>query len=180
MAPPADLECSGHAPIVKISKHQFNSFLEHLLVLESGECWHFNYNTLSNDGLTFAQAIQHGDAITISDGSFQDQFSTAVWIVEGLCSIGRIVGDVTVYGAVKDQSTYQSELTGINSHLVCAKQLCKFFHITYGSIELRCDGQLALDKAFNYVSIIRIEDPNYDLLFVFHTLWAHPPLTWMF
>ncbi len=47
-------------------------------------------------------------------------------------------------------------------------------------MELGCDGQSALDKAFNYVSLIRIEDTNYDLLFALQNLWAYSPITWSF
>ncbi len=60
------------------------------------------------------------------------------------------------------------------------KKLCEFFNITQGSIELGCDGLSALDKAFNYVSIINIEDSNYDLLLTIRNLWAYSPLTWKF
>ncbi len=79
---------------------------------------------------------------------------------------------MTVPGTAKDQSAYRSELAGLYCILLGAKQLCEFFNITQGSIELGCDGQSALDKAFNYVSIIKIEDSNYDLLFAIRNLWA--------
>lgn len=121
--------------------------------------------------------IEQGDPIANSDSSFQDQFGTATWVLEGLCFIGRIIGDVTIPGAAKDQSAYRRELAGIYSLLVCAVHLCDLFDITSGFIELWCDGQSALDKAFNYVSIIRIEVPNYDLLFAICTFWAHSPRT---
>jgi hypothetical protein len=127
-----------------------------------------------------AKAIQEGEAIAISDGSFQDQYGTAAWALEGSGSKGRIVGAVTVPGTAKDQSAYRSELAGLYCILLGAKKLCEFFNITQGSIELGCNGQSALDKAFNYVSIIKIEDSNYDLLFAIRNLWAYSPLTWKF
>lgn len=37
-----------------------------------------------------------------------------------------------------------------------------------------------IDKVFNYVAIIRMEDSNYDLLHSIKTLWAHSPLHWTF
>jgi hypothetical protein len=116
--PPKDLEratiyttknrimCSGHSPILKESICNFNSFLEYLLALEPSERWCFDYLTLSDDGSTMVRAIRQGDAIAISDGSFQDQFGTAAWVIEGARPTGRIVGDVTVPGTAKDQSAY--------------------------------------------------------------------------
>ena len=72
------------------------------------------------------------------------------------------------------------ELAGIYSILVMAKKVCDYFQISQGSIELGCDEQSALDKAFNYVSIIRIEDADYDLLHAIRTLWAQSPIRWKF
>jgi hypothetical protein len=37
-----------------------------------------------------------------------------------------------------------------------------------------------LDKAFNCVSIIRIEDPNYDILSAIRALWTQSTLLWTF
>jgi hypothetical protein len=142
-----------------------DSFLHYLRLAESGESWCFAHLDLGDDGETLAKSIQDGDAIAISDGSFQDQYGTAAWALEGQGPSGRIVEAVTAPDTAKDQSAYRSELTGIYCILLCAKKLCEYFKITQGSIELGCDGQAALDKAFNYVSIIKIEDPNYDLLF---------------
>ncbi len=148
------------------------SFPHYLQLAEHGENWCFSHIDLGDDGFTLSNALQDGDTIAISDGSFQDQYGMAAWALEGLGPSGRIVGAVTVPGMAKDQSAYCSELAGIYCILLCVKKLCEFFQITQGSIELGCDGQAALDKAFNYVSIIKIEDSNYDLLFTIQSLWA--------
>jgi hypothetical protein len=144
---------------------QADSFLHYLRLAEPGENWCFEHLDLRDDGATFSKAIQDGDAIGISDGSFQDQYGTAAWALEELGSSGRIVGSAMAPGTAKDQSAYRSKLTGIYCILLCAKKLCEYFKITQGSIELGCDGQAVLDKAFDYVSIIKIEDSNYVLLF---------------
>jgi hypothetical protein len=127
-----------------------------------------------------AEAIKQGTAIAVSDGSFQDQYGTAAWVMEGECSIGRISGEVVMPGTSQDQSAYRSKLFGIYSIMVCTKKLCEYFQITSGFITLGCDGQSALDKAFNQVSILQVGESNYDLLFATRTLWAHSPLTWTF
>jgi hypothetical protein len=135
---------------------------------------------MQDDGSILAQAIQEGEAIAISDRSFHDQYGTAAWVLEGCVSIGRAIGANVVSGTAKDQSAYRSELAGIFSILVFAKKMCEFFQITSRAIELCCDGQSALDNAFNFVSLIQLEDPNYDLLQAIRTLWASSPLTWKF
>ncbi len=68
----------------------------------------------------------------------------------------------------------------IYSILVGMKQVCQFFKITQGATKLGCDGQAALDKALNYVSLIRPEDANYNILQAIWTLWAYSSIVWKF
>ncbi len=88
--------CSGHSPILKDIPSSTESFFQHLAFSLPGERWCFDYVDISNDGSVIAQAIQQGEAIAVSDGSFQDQFGTASWVIEGSCPVGRIVGAVIV------------------------------------------------------------------------------------
>ncbi len=82
-------------------------------------------------------------------------------LIEGKDAVGRMRGAVIIPGSSKDQSAYRSELAGLYSIMVAIKKICEFFNLREGSIELGCDGQSAIDKAFNYVSLIRIEDADY-------------------
>jgi hypothetical protein len=172
--------CSGYAPIRVAQAPRAEFFLQHLQMAAQGERWCFSHLDMEDDGQIIALAIQQGEAIAISDGSFQDIYGTAAWVVEGTDSNGRALGAVVVPGSAKDQSAYRSELAGLYSILVFVKQLCEFYQISSGSIELGCDGQSALDKAFNYVSLIRVEDANHDLLQAIRTLWAYSPIVWRF
>ncbi len=174
------LVCTGYAPQIKECISRASSFSDFIRESNIGEKWCLEHLDLTGDGSHIAQAIMEGDAIAISDGSYQDTYGTASWVIEGQDSSGRLVGDVIVPGSASDQSAYRSELAGIYSILVTVKKVCEYFHILQGSIELGCDGQSALDKAFNYVSIIRIEDADHDLLHAIRNLWAHSPLIWKF
>jgi hypothetical protein len=174
------LVCTGWAPIKYTQNPKADTFLQHLSRLDPEEHWCFDYLDMTDDRYIMAEAIKQGNAIAVSDGSFQDQYGPAAWVLEGDSSSGRISGAVTAPGNAKDQSAYRSELTGIYSIMMCTKNLCEYFNITSGSITLGCDGQSALDKAFNQVSILQIGESNYDLLFAIRTLWANSPLTWTF
>jgi hypothetical protein len=57
-------------------------------------------------------------------------------------------------------------------------QVVQFFHITAGSLEVACDGALALSKIFSLVSLAQLNNPCYDLLFVAQKLYRQSPLTW--
>lgn len=121
-------------------------------------------------GEILSHAIHQVDTIAISDSSLKDQYGTAAWVIEGCSYVGHLVGAAIVPGTNKDHSAYKSDLVGIYSILVAVKHICKYIHIKHGRIELGCDGKMALDKAFNYVSLVHIEDANYDLPHAIHTL----------
>ncbi len=135
---------------------------------------------MKDDGHILAEALYQGTAIAVSDGSFHEQYGTAAWVLEGENSMGRISGAVISPGTSQDQSAYRSVLTGIYAIMIGVKNLCEYFQIKSGSNVLGCDGQAALDKACNHVSILQVGEPSYDLLFAIKTHWAHSPVTWSF
>jgi hypothetical protein len=77
--------------------------------------------------------------------------------------VGHIIGRVISPGTGSDQSVYRSELSGILAIMIMVKHICSYHHISEGSIELACDGLSALNKALSQMSILQLEDPNYDL-----------------
>jgi hypothetical protein len=81
-------------------------------------------------------------------------------------------------GGPSDHSSYCSELSGIYSILVMINQLCVYYKILDGEIEIACDGLSALNKAFSLVSILSIDDSNYDLLGAIQHQWKASPVQW--
>jgi len=59
------------------------------------------------------EAVITGQAVAVSDGSFQDQCRSAAWTIEGMTSTYHIVGKGRMPGTPTDQSTYCSELFGL-------------------------------------------------------------------
>ncbi len=53
---------------------------------------------MEDDGIALRQAIQSFDAIAVSDGSYQDSFGSAAWVLEGTTDKGRITGVVGTPG----------------------------------------------------------------------------------
>ncbi len=90
----------------------------------------------------------------------------------------RIIGCVISPGNGSDQSTYRSELSGNLAVVIMVKNLCTYHNIVEGSVELACNGFSALNKAFSYVSILQIEDPNYDLIAAIKHWWLYSLLLW--
>ncbi len=57
-------------------------------------------------------------------------------------------------------------------------QCVQYYNISEGSIEVACDGESALNKIFSYMSLLHINDPCYDLLFIAQKLLRRSPLLW--
>jgi hypothetical protein len=141
------------------------------------EKWCFSNQNFEDDGAILALAIIQGDAIAVSDGSYQDTYGTASWVLEGANSTGRLLGDVVVPGNERDQSAYRSELTKIYAILLTVSKLCQYYKINRGAMELGCDGKSALEKALGNKPI-NIEDSNYDLLSAICKLRNSLPISW--
>lgn len=125
--------CPGYASTCSSNRSSETTLKQHLPRADAGEKWRFTHIDMVDEGKMIANTIAIGEAIAISNGSFKDLYSTAAWVLEG------------------------------DSILAFAKNLCNFYKITTGSIELGCDGQSALDKAFN-----------------FRDLWVSSSITWKF
>jgi hypothetical protein len=133
---------------------------------------------MEDNGLTIVEALKNREAIAVSDGSFKTEYGTAAWVIEGVDSHGRILGQVIAPGGPSDQSPYRSELTGIYSIMIMVNRLCEFYDIKEGEIELACDGLSALDKCFSHVSVLHVDDPNYDLIGAIKHQWIFSPVFW--
>jgi hypothetical protein len=94
---------------------------------------------------------------------------TASWVLQGPNS--RCTGQLICPGSAADQNSYRSEVSGLLAILMMVDQFATFFHIKHGSIEINCDGESALNKIFSYVSVLRLNEPCYDLIFIAQKLW---------
>ncbi len=56
----------------------------------------------------------------------------------------------------------------------------KSYGISDGEIEFSCDGLSAIDKAFSFVSLLHVDNSNYDLLGAIKNQWAYSPAEWKF
>jgi hypothetical protein len=133
---------------------------------------------LQDDGDIVAEAIRNRTAIAVSDGSFKDTYGTAAWVLEGDSSDGRIVGRVIAPGNDVDHSAYRSELSGILAVMIMVKHICEHHKIKEGAVELACDGLSAIDKAFSYVSLLHIDEPDFDLIAAIKHQWRYSPILW--
>ena len=135
--------------------------------------------TINEDKRKIVESIQSGTAIAVSDGSYKDDIGTAAMILEAPTG-ERLTVSMCVPGPPQCQDAYRSELAGLLSILCIAELLVEQFAITDGSIEVGCDGQGALHRAFRDIGYATPAGKHFDLLLVIHAKLNKSPLTWKY
>ena len=79
--------------------------------------------------------MTEGSAITVSDGSFKEEWGTAAVITEGNENVRqRITSTSTTPGTAKDQDAYRSELTVLCHLIYIIETICEKHNIRSGGI----------------------------------------------
>jgi len=110
-----------------------------------------------------------GQAVTVSNGSFQDQCGSAAWTIEGTMSAHRIVGMGWMPGTTMDQSAYCSKLFGLWGMLRMIQNFITDQQIQTGQIMIACDGLSAIRQARSSRPV-DLEAVHYDLIGAIHQL----------
>jgi len=140
--------------------------------------WQCEY-TIEGSVTELSQAIQQGQAIAVSDGSYQLSAGAAAWTIEGHTKAHRIKGAGLTPGHDTDQSAYRSELFGLWGILYSLKQFTTQHNIISGHVRIACDGLSALRKA----QVQRATEPSeahYDLILAIRHLQEVLPLLFSF
>jgi len=85
-----------------------------------------------------------GRVFSFSDGSFKDKHGTAAWVIEAESSGNRCTGVNITPGAPSDQSAYRNEVSGLSGIATMVREICAFYHIIAGTVQIGCDGLSAL------------------------------------
>jgi hypothetical protein len=88
-------------------------------------------------------------AIAISDGYHRNKWGTVSWrIMSDTNEAEKWAGIYVKSGRKDDQSAFRSKLGGIYAMAVAIELLCKFFHISNGSVSFGSDCEAALYYIF--------------------------------
>ena len=91
-----------------------NTIEEAIRKLDPSQRWSVQKVTMSRDkGKALANAIEAGNAIAVSDGSFKSEFGTAAWTVRGSSDSDYMTGVNVTPGTASKQSAFCSKLSGI-------------------------------------------------------------------
>jgi hypothetical protein len=94
--------------------------------------------------------MKEGRAIAISDGSHKNKWVTASWrIMSDTNEAEQRTGLYVTPGRKDDQSAFRIEIGGIYAMAVAIELICKFFHISNGSVSFGSDREAALYYIFD-------------------------------
>jgi len=158
--------CTGTAEIMPQRLREYTSFTKFLQEQQDLH-WCTKNCFIVNEGRNLVEAIisgLQGNIMAISDGSYKDSLGTAAWTIGTEEEESLLSGTVVCPGAESDQSSYRSELTGLYAILAIIDQLCQFYSVNEGMIQIACDGLSALNMAFDHPPILTRDLPDYDLL----------------
>ena len=133
-----------------------------------------------DNALYVAQAIRDGDAIAVSDGSYKQERGTAAFTIRGKTEIHPVTGVNMVPGYYADHQSYRAELSGLYGVVCTVEDICLQHKITDGCIEIGCDGEQAVYKAFDTDRSLTPRSNDFDLLTAIRAKVKKSPLTWKY
>jgi hypothetical protein len=176
------LICSGSGSIMSNPKVRYDTFDEFVRSKPDLE-WCTRNLKIASDCSELVDGIKagfKGTIMAISDGSFKDTYGTAAWTIGVTDGDQYISGQVICPGDGTDHSSYRSELTGIYVILAITNQLCEYYDIQEGAIEIGCDGLSALQTSFDYGPHLSYDIPNYDLIGAIYHMRKMSKVSWTY
>jgi hypothetical protein len=131
--------------------------LSHLVPATS---WAVTHVLITDEGAASTATIREGRCVSVSNGSFKNQYGTSAWAIEAESSVDRRTGvdippaavskenrgkEVNILpGSPTDENAYRSEVAGLLGIAPTVREICAFHDITAGTVYLGCDGLSAL------------------------------------
>jgi hypothetical protein len=113
--------------------------------------WLFRHTLCSIKFHDLVDAIKEGRAIAISDGSHKNKWGSVSWrIMADTNEDEQWAGLHVKPGRNDDESAFRSEIWGIYAMAVAIELICRFFHISNGSVSFGSDCQVALYYIFDW------------------------------
>ena len=134
----------------------------------------------ADNGAAIAQLIQEGQAIAVSDGSYDQGISTSAFVLTSRTKptqpLANVTGSNVVPGNPSEQDSYRAELGGIMGILTALEIICNLHSITHGEIEIGLDGEGAYKVIFTD-KWVKAKDKAYDLINAVRHKLSSLPLT---
>jgi len=140
--------------------------------------WAFASYKTTDNGKQIASAFLHGTCEAVSDGSYKDGSGTAAWMIQDMTSKNILSGTAIIPGHSSDQSTYRSELGGIFSIVAMIHNICAYYNITKGQIQIACDGLGPLTQCFAKYQNPSPSTAHFDMITSIRNMIGNTPIDW--
>jgi hypothetical protein len=157
---------SGHQEREHSSASILYGTFDQYLEAQQQYAWLFRHTLCSIKFQDLVDAIKEGRAIEISDGSQKNKWGTASWrIMEETNEAEEWARLQHVTPRRKDdQSDFRSEIGGLYAMTAAIELLCKFFHISNGSVSFGSDCKAAMYCIFDRNKKATATTNSYDLI----------------
>jgi hypothetical protein len=89
---------TGHSPSSAATIEVIGQTLQDRLSrLAPATSWAVTHVLVTDDGSAIAAAIREGRCVSVSDGSFKDQYGTSAWAIEAESSVDRCTGKIFLH-----------------------------------------------------------------------------------
>jgi hypothetical protein len=172
---PTSILCHGSQPMIQQDPTTELTFKD---MISENDQWSIRTLHCADNANNIAEAIRHGTAVAVCDGSYKEQFGTAGFVLQcGDCQTARITGAHVTPGHPEDINPYRSELGGILAIVVVAEAIAIYHDIQSGTIELGCDCQSGITAIFEH-EYDTPKQPHHDLIHEIRQKIANSRLTW--
>jgi len=174
--------CTGSGHILTPPIRTYATFYDFLKAQPDLD-WCTHNLVVAQDCREIVSGIQsglQGTIMAVSDGSFKDFLGTAAWTIGIPDQSQFISGQVVCPGSANNHSSYRSELTGLYVILAITNQLCDYYGITEGSIEIGCDGLSALQTSLDQEPYLTSDISNYDMIGAIYHMRKTSKVTWTY
>ena len=148
-------------------------------LLPEKQSWAVSELLSHDEGRGMAQAISQGQAMAVSDGSFDQGTSTSAFIITKRKRDGKmfcnLTGSNVVPGIQEEQDSYRAELGGVMGIVTSVALLCQLHQLDSGSLEIGLDGKSAKEAIFSDTPPA-VDAKAYDLLRAVRGLMASLPI----
>jgi len=142
--------------------------------------WVFVHSDIKETGPNLAATFALKPIIAVSDGSYKYTQGTAAWVVcmESAPMMAIAHGVLMTPGQSNTQGSYRSKLVaGIYGIVTTITIISKFYQINQGSVQVICDGKLALKCCFKQ-PVCNPTEKHFDILHAIQTTMQETSLQW--
>jgi len=168
--------CTGAAPILP-NNHSTPDSLKAYIEHDKDLSWCLHLLQVQQGG--HPRALLEGYLMAVSDGSYKNSFGTAAWTIGDVEHPSLISGKVICPGEAQDHDLYRSELSGIYAIMAVLDKVVEYFHLQEGTVEIRCNGQAALESIFSRSLVLTKDAASYDLIAATLYMRRKSPLKWI-